>query len=191
MIQEERAGRRCNAATALTNNRERTAIMANKNGKRFRRPSHWTARQILDHYSAPAPHSSCILWTASKRGYYGHGHFWLNGRLNAAHRVAWELAHGPIPAGLCICHRCDVPACVNPDHLFLGTQADNVIDMIAKGRRADSPKGEQSGKSKLTEEEVRAIRASCKSQRAIAREFRISRGAVQQIKNGATWSHVL
>jgi HNH endonuclease len=71
------------------------------------------------------------------------------------HRVAWELARGPVPEGFFVCHVCDIPACVNPDHLFLGTNADNMRNCAAKGRTA---RGQKSGMHKLTEDQVREIR---------------------------------
>jgi hypothetical protein len=87
--------------------------------------------------------SDCWLWTASTMSDFGYGQFTVRcapgpQRHLYAHRVSWELAHGPIPNGLQILHRCDVPLCVNPDHLFLGTQADNLIDARQKGRLDES-----------------------------------------------------
>jgi len=77
--------------------------------------------------------ASCWLWTgtADRRGY---GHLTINGKQYLAHRIMWEETNGPVPIGVNVLHRCDVSACVNPAHLFLGTQGDNVRDMIHKGR---------------------------------------------------------
>lgn len=80
----------------------------------------------------------CWLWTGSRRHRYGE--FWVNGKREYPHRVSFELANGPIPAGLVVCHKCDVPLCVRPDHLFIGTLADNFADMRAKGRGAAPPR---------------------------------------------------
>lgn len=77
---------------------------------------------------------SCWLWLGTRNRRSGYGRFRLNGRLLAAHRVAWEFEFDPIPDGMNVLHRCDNPPCVRPSHLFLGTQQDNVDDMVAKGR---------------------------------------------------------
>lgn len=86
------------------------------------------------------PNTGCRLWTLS-RDKDGYGCLWFNGAQTRSHRVAWTLANGPIPAGLCVCHRCDTPACCNPSHLFLGTSRENTFDKVAKGRHG---KGEAS-----------------------------------------------
>lgn len=77
--------------------------------------------------------NGCMEWSACRDG-CGYGMFLLNGKYRRAHRVAWEMRHGPIPDGLNCLHKCDNPPCVNPDHLWLGTQKDNVCDMMKKGR---------------------------------------------------------
>lgn len=84
---------------------------------------------------------------------YGYGH--LHNRPMSAHVVAWTLTNGPVPKGLFVCHSCDNPPCVRPDHLFLGTPSDNSADMVAKGR-ARSPRGTARGK--LTAEQVTSLR---------------------------------
>lgn len=76
----------------------------------------------------------CWEWNAFKTKKFGYGAFRLNGRMHNAHRISWLLSRGEIPAGICVLHKCDNPPCVNPAHLFLGTQADNVKDCKAKGR---------------------------------------------------------
>lgn len=115
-----------------------------------------------------------------------------------AHRVSWELHNGKIPKGhghhgTCVLHKCDTRSCVNPDHLFLGSNADNVADKVAKGRAAHL-NGELHGKSKLTNDDVLKIWMMYKndgiSQRKIARQFGISQALVSNIACRRTWTHI-
>ena len=94
-------------------------------------PRHWTLKQRLDHRSIRDPKTGCILWTGS-RTTNGYGGLNYRGRHLQAHRASWLAHRGPIPTGLLVCHRCDVRPCINPDHLFLGTQKDNMVDKAAK-----------------------------------------------------------
>lgn len=109
------------------------------------------------------------------------------GRAIGAHRLAYEIAYGPIPAGLTVLHRCDNPECTNPRHLFLGTNQDNNRDRDTKGRQA---KGERQGSAKLTEADVRAIRASAETFDVLAARYSVSPATIAQAARGATWSHV-
>jgi hypothetical protein len=136
----------------------------------------------------------------------GYGQIWVNGRMMLAHRVAYELEHGSIPEGLDALHHCDNPCCINPEHLFLGTKADNVADMVAKGRQAKGerngmrlhperrPRGERHGSAKVTAEQVRDLRARFAAggitQTQLAREAGISRYALSLLLSGRTWAHV-
>jgi hypothetical protein len=107
-----------------------------------------------------------------------------------AHRVSYALAFGPFDSALLVCHDCDNRSCVNPDHLFLGTSADNSADMTSKGRQA---KGEAHGRSKLTEADIPAImaqRATGAALRAIARDFGVSHAVIHSIIRGESWIHV-
>ena len=107
--------------------------------------------------------------------------------MRLAHRVSYELHIGPISHGLHCLHKCDNPACVNPAHLFLGTNADNMRDRDAKGRVC---RGEDHADAKLTEKQVLAIRADNRPQRMIAEGYSISLTAVNQIKKRKTWQHI-
>ena len=136
----------------------------------------------------------CWTWTAAsnEKGYgvIGAG----NGRNVLAHRASWSLAFGPIPDRLKVLHRCDVPSCVRPDHLFLGTAADNTADMIAKGRMRHSPRrGESNYRARLTDERVRYIRQERTRGRtlaSLAAEIGVHLSTIHYASNGKNWRHV-
>ncbi len=108
-----------------------------------------------------------------------------------AHRVSYKLHKGQIPHGMNVLHKCDVTYCVNPDHLFVGTQADNVRDMDAKGRRKSVPiLGAGNGNSKLTDDVAKAIYDDPRSQRKVAEAFGVSQRLVWNIKHKKTWTHI-
>ena len=131
----------------------------------------------------------CWEWTGAKlRDGYGRiregGQY---GRPVLAHRASWELAKDPIPKGMCVLHRCDNPACVNPAHLFLGTISDNAQDMVNKGR---STRGERVITSKLTEQGVHEIRQMLGArilQSVIAKKYVVTHMTSSRINTGATW----
>jgi hypothetical protein len=136
----------------------------------------------------------CAEWNGSITS-SGYGTFWHSGKLRAAHRVAFELAFGNIPdmvgadqRGTCILHRCDNPRCVNPEHLFVGTHADNMVDMDSKGRRVSLP-GVSNPRAVLEPEEVSEIRKlrGQVSQRALALRFGVSKSQVGNIQRGDAW----
>lgn len=102
------------------------------------------------------------------------------------HRVSYELFIGPIPRSLSVLHKCDNPRCCNPDHLFLGTQKDNVADMIKKGRK-DSRFGVRNTQNKLTEQQVFEIYHSADAQRIVAEKYGIDQSTVSYIKTGKLW----
>jgi len=125
----------------------------------------------------------------------GYGRFTIDGRRRWAHRVAWQVTYGPIPAGRFVCHRCDNPPCVNPAHLFLGTARENSADAVAKQRNSPPPlrAGTTNPKARLTEAQVREIRARVaagETQTAAARAFGVSLSTVHFIKTGRNWRHL-
>lgn len=153
----------------------------------------------LEQRSIPEPNSGCWLWT---------GHWHLNGYGGAkiprtrsktgAHRLAYEIAYGPIPAGLVVCHKCDTRCCVNPAHLSVGTQKQNLRDCVAKGRhshglpRSQMLSGEGSAHARLTWPQVRAIRASnpnVTEQHRIAATLGVTRANIRLILRNKSWQH--
>lgn len=130
--------------------------------------------------------SGCWEWSGSRFA-NGYGRFCRDGRTWTAHRYQWTRAHGEPPAGLVICHRCDNRACVNPAHLFLGTPAEYLADMAAKGR---SLAGRRNPQVKLTEADVRAIRSSDETRAALARRYGVSEALVYAVATGKAWRSV-
>jgi hypothetical protein len=131
----------------------------------------------------------CWLWIGRKTS-LGYGLLTVDGKAVYAHRFSWELHNGPIPPGISICHRCDVPGCVRPDDLFPGTQKQNIQDAVAKGRMH---RGETTGTAKLTEAQVAGIKALLRSgaqQKDAAERFGVSRSAIQLIAAGKRWKNV-
>lgn len=138
--------------------------------------------------------SGCWQWTGAKkvcrRGTHRYGWVTFNNKQMAAHRAVWILFHGQIAPGMVICHRCDDPACVNPNHLFLGTQAENMADMIRKGRKWIGNALRKSDglpvRSKLSDNDialVRSLRALGALQRDIANHFNVSQSCISNVLN--------
>ena len=144
----------------------------------------------------PLLHTHCLLWngTRSKRG-YGVVQVYKSHDIRA-HRVAWNLTRGAIPDGMLVCHHCDNPPCVNPDHLFLGTKADNAKDMASKGRAPAQvhpermSNGEKHPLSKLTNVEALEIRDSIELLRILAARFHVSEATISRIRNRKKWKYV-
>lgn len=132
----------------------------------------------------------CWEWQGAAQG-DGYAFFFVAGKNRLAHRVSWEIFYGPIPADMDVLHTCDNRLCVHPDHLFLGDQATNMADKVAKGRQS---KGETHGRAKLTDDIVREMRrkyhAGEASQNQLAREHGVDQKAVFRAVHGLTWRHV-
>lgn len=139
----------------------------------------------------------CWLWIG-RLDKLGYGRFGRKGPLVFAHRVAWTFTNGPIPAGMDVCHTCDVRSCCNPAHMFLGTHDDNMADCMAKGRNV---RGARSVHAKLTDADVLTIRARYKrtvskghtvrsNVLALAAEYGVTRGTIQQAALGRRWKHL-
>lgn len=131
--------------------------------------------------------TGCHEWTGVKVG-KGYGQMSYEGKKRRAHRLAFELAFGS-PLSMHVLHKCDNPACVRPDHLFLGTNAQNVADKMAKGRHR-AAKGEKQGHAKLTDEQARLILLDTRMQKDIAIDYGVSRGTICMLKKRATWRHL-
>lgn len=132
--------------------------------------------------------NGCHEWTGS-RNRKGYGQMRVNKRGILAHRFSWVAAHGLIPNGLFVLHRCDNRSCVNIDHLFLGTAKDNTADMISKGRqRSANMKGEANPASKLTVAEVRNIFFDTRPQRKVAAEYGVSQIIISKIRRKLLWA---
>lgn len=132
---------------------------------------------------------SCWLWTAGKNK--GYGAFALTHKQQKkAHRFSWEMENGPVPKNLQVCHRCDNPLCVRPDHLFLGSHDENHRDKVEKGR---SPKGSRSGRTFLTENDVLDIRHFAKDgwpSVLLAELYHIKKETIDAIRQRKTWTHL-
>lgn len=139
----------------------------------------------------------CWIWTACQKD-TGYGQFRVNGHTRMVHQLSWELHKGPVPRGLCVLHDCpagDNPACVNPAHLWLGTQADNMRDMDAKKRRVPpDTSGEKNPAAKLTEADVLAIRASYVFRKVtvkmLAARYGLHHLHVWEIIARKSWAHI-
>lgn len=130
----------------------------------------------------------CWNWKGHK-SLFGYGQIKINGSQQMAHRVTYELYVGRIPKGLCVLHKCDNPSCCNPDHLFLGTMKDNVIDCMKKGRRSNR-KGENNNNAKLTEIQVKEIRRKHESGARgveLAREYNVSKQTISSVVCRIAW----
>jgi hypothetical protein len=135
---------------------------------------------------------ACWLWTGTRIP-QGYGTLSLRRSPVYAHRFAFIITNGWPAEKMCVCHACDNPSCCNPAHLWLGTHTDNMRDMLKKGRRTEA-RGENVSTAKLTEDQVREIRATRLYRGAISdmmRRYGVSRTALTQLLRGNTWKHLL
>ena len=128
----------------------------------------------------------CLIWSGSKST-KGYGRVWWEGRLHQAHRASYTANVGAIPEGLHVLHRCDNPSCINHEHLFLGTNLDNVQDKVAKGRL---PSGESRANAKLTEAAVLEIRKSPLGKKSLAKLYGVCPTVILEVRRGKRWPHV-
>jgi len=129
---------------------------------------------------------TCWLWIGSISRRYGQ--FYAKKTVKA-HRFSWELHNGLIPNGLFVCHTCDNPLCVNPSHLWLGTQKDNMKDCVNKERNNPN-RGESSGTHKLTEIQIKEIRKSNLTNRELGKIFGVCNATIFNIKNHKKWAYI-
>jgi len=129
--------------------------------------------------------SSCWLWKGAK-GKNSYGKMSIDGKHKKAHRISWEIYVGEIPKDMHVLHKCDNPPCVNPNHLFLGTQADNNKDMFSKGRGYDR-NGVNNPRAKFTAKEVKIIRSRHENQYDLAEEYGVSQSTISRIQRGEVY----
>ncbi len=139
---------------------------------------HIPTSERLEAKCSPEPNSGCWLWTdhVSPKGY---GYLKIGRKNRTAHRVAYETYIGPIPTGLHVCHKCDTPSCINPRHLWLGTNLENSMDSARKDRKA----------KKITRVQAEFIRDSYGPLAHTAEIFGITQGMVSMIRRGERWNH--
>jgi hypothetical protein len=175
-----------------------------KDCRYYHRRSGHRALESIRFWNKVQKSDGCWTWTGSLT-VSGYGRLKFRGAYSQAHRVSWTMEYGPIPKGLLVCHRCDNPPCCRPDHLFLGTKSDNAKDMVSKGRymtatnnpatRAPDrvPRGSRNSLARLTEDDVRRIRALPETYHCharIGREFGVSPSTIIRIFRRESWKHV-
>lgn len=129
----------------------------------------------------------CWIWQGSKHR-QGYGHLVFNRKVELTHRVSWVLYYGEIPKGIKVCHKCDVPSCCNPEHLFLGTQNENVQDMMNKGRKITNVPATR--RIKLTwnqVQDIKKIHAEGMTRKELQEKYSVSACCIFKILNGISW----
>ena len=143
----------------------------------------------LDNNSIPVTESGCLIWTGPVN-HEGYGHISYNGKSSRVHMVSYELNYGKIPNGLIVCHKCDIPSCFNPNHLFLGTNQDNMKDRDNKGRQYDRT-GIRNGRAKLDIDKANQIRKIFSSQKIskakLGRIYGVSLPTISDVVNNIRW----
>lgn len=163
--------------------------MPRTNALKFDRDEAESINQRLARSSKLNGDTGCIEWVGALM-HQGYGHVNWRGKVLRTHRASYAANNGEIPKGAYICHKCDNPKCINQDHLFLGSQAENSADMVKKKR---STIGEKNPQSKLTVAQVQAIRILATTgmiHRNIAEKFHVTRGAIGLIVRGERWKYV-
>lgn len=150
-----------------------------------------TPEERLEGLSIPEPNSGCWLWLG-RLNEWGYGVFRLDNKTVLAHRASWIVNYGEIPDGKKVCHSCDMPPCINPDHLWIGTDDDNAQDCIRKGR-AVHPRGCEHPNVSITEDQAMEIISRLRTEEdlAIATYIGCTENAVNLIRRNRTWRHLV
>ena len=154
-------------------------------------PRLYTRRPFMQRFEEKIemiPECGCWIWTAATN-IHGYGLFIFNGKMQSTHRISWQVYRGAIPAGMFILHRCDTRLCVNPNHLRIGTQKENIQECHSKGR-AGYKFGEHNGQSILLESQVLQIMSDSREHYIIAKDYNISSSLVSALKKGKRWQHI-
>jgi hypothetical protein len=162
---------------------EPAAIRKLPNYKRERSP-----RGTIEAYSMPVTECGCWIWLGATNS-QGYGSVHIKGKQVKAHRLSWTAFKGTIPQNSLVLHKCDTPACVNPDHLFLGNAVDNSLDMLNKGR-GNKAKGDSNGFAKMTPYAVRMARAYAFTAAELAARFGVSESTIERVRSRERWSHI-
>ncbi len=149
--------------------------------RKYIRKTDGTPQERFEEYISMEPNTGCWLYIGAWDG-HGYGNAWRDGKWIRAHRLAYELYIGPIPDGVNLLHHCDTPACCSPYHTFLGTQVDNLLDCVKKGRKNPA--------IKLTDEIVAIIRSRTVRAKDLVARYGISRGTIYDIRLRKSWKHL-